>query len=96
MGMSVVFLGDSAADIDVFLQADAEPESSWVFLALGIIISLLSLTIYSIIFPGQNLPVISDLDTFGSLKGQVWLFILGMLVGGLMILSTLLTEVTRE
>ena len=45
MGMSVVFLGDSAADIDVFLQADAEPESSWVFLALGIIIELLSLTI---------------------------------------------------
>ena len=41
MGMSVVFLADSAADIDVFLQADAEPESYWVFLALGIIIALL-------------------------------------------------------
>ena len=73
-------MADSVADIDVFLQADAEPKSSWVFLALGIIIALLSLTIYSIIFPGQNLPVISDLETFASLKGQVWLFILGMLV----------------
>ena len=92
----MIFLTDSVTDIDVFLQADAEPKSSWVFLALGIIIALLSLTIYSIIFPGQNLPVISDLETFASLKGQVWLFILGMLVGALMILSTLLTEVTRE
>ena len=96
MGNGVVPLADSVTDIDVFLQADAEPKSSWIFLALGIIISLLSLTIYSIVFPGQNLPVISDLDTFSSLKGQVWFFILGMLVGAMMILSTLLTEVTRE
>ena len=82
--------------VDVFMQANSEPKSSWLLLVLGFIIVLLSLTIHSIVFPGQNLPVISDLETFGSLQGQVWIFILGMLVGTMMILSTLLTEVTRE
>ena len=89
-------MANSDQSIDVFMQANAEPRSSWLLLVLGVIIALLSLTIYSIAFPGQDLPVISDLETFGSLQGQVWIFILGMLVGTMMILATLLTEVTRE
>ena len=89
-------MAKSDQSIDVFMQANAEPRSSWLLLVLGVIIALLSLTIHSIAFPGQDLPVISDLETFGSLQGQVWIFILGMLVGTMMILATLLTEVTRE
>ncbi|MBL20448.1 MAG: hypothetical protein CMB42_01080 [Euryarchaeota archaeon] len=87
---------DPDVGVDVFLQADAEPKSSWLLSVMAFIIALLALTIHSIVFPGQNLPVVSDLETFSSLKGQIWIFILGMLVGAAMILSTLLTEVTRE
>ena len=62
-------MANSDPSVDVFMQANAEPKSSWLLLVLGFIVVILSLTIHSIVFPGQNLPVISDLETFRLTSG---------------------------
>ena len=47
-------MANSDPSVDVFMQANAEPKSSWLLLVLGLIIVILSLTIHSIVFPGQR------------------------------------------
>jgi len=54
------------------------------------------MVIYSILYPGQDYPVLSDFETFGSLTGGIWFFILGAIFGMFSIVATMITEATRE
>ena len=76
-----------------FLQGEQEPSASWAILVLGLVASL---TFLSILSPGQNLPVLSDFETFGNLTGGIWFFILGAIFGFFSIIATMITEATRE
>jgi hypothetical protein len=79
-----------------FLQGEQEPSASWAILVLGLVASLTFLTLFSILYPGQDLPVLSDFETFGNLTGGIWFFILGAIFGFFSIIATLITEATRE
>ena len=83
---------------DRFLQGEKEPSGSWVFIVLGIVLSLSFLLLYSILYPGQDLPVISDLVPVfsGVFDSGIWFFILGTMVGLFSILGRLLLEATSE
>ncbi|MDP7002062.1 MAG: hypothetical protein QF911_00585 [Candidatus Thalassarchaeaceae archaeon] len=81
-----------------FLQGEGEPESSWLFLILGFVTTLVFLVLYSILYPGNDLPVISTiLPVFeGVFDSGIWFFILGIMIGVFAILGTMLTEATSD
>tara|TARA_B100001778_G_scaffold40106_1_gene28856 strand:- start:424 stop:702 length:279 start_codon:yes stop_codon:yes gene_type:complete len=83
---------------DVFLQGEKEPSSSWVFIVVGTVFSLSFLLLYSILYPGQDLPVISDLIPVfsGVFDSGIWFFILGIMIGIFSIVGRLLLEATSE
>ena len=62
----------------------------------ALVSSLIFMVIYSILYPGQDYPVLSDFETFGSLTGGIWFFILGAVFGIFSIIATMITEATRE
>ena len=62
----------------------------------ALVSSLIFMVIYSILYPGQDYPVLSDFETFGSLNGGIWFFILGAIFGMFSIVATMITEATRE
>ena len=84
--------------VDRFLQGEKEPSGSWVFIVLGIVLSLSFLLLYSILYLGQGLPVISDLVPVfsGVFDSGIWFFILGTMIGLFSILGRLLLEATSE
>ena len=84
--------------VDRFLQGEKEPSGSWVFIVLGIVLSLSFLLLYSILYPGQGLPEISDLVPVfsGVFDSGIWFFILGTMIGLFSILGRLLLEATSE
>ncbi|MDG1536743.1 MAG: hypothetical protein P8Q45_05935 [Candidatus Thalassarchaeaceae archaeon] len=84
------------ANDDGFLQGDNEPAASRVILVGALVSALIFMVVFSILYPGQNYPVISDFETFGALTGGIWFFILGAMFGIFAILATMITEVTRE
>jgi len=53
---------------------------------------------FSLLYPGQELPVISSvLPIFsGIFDSGIWFFILGVMVGAFSIIGTLLLEATSE
>jgi len=81
---------------DEFLQGENEPTTSMVLLVIAGVGALVFMVIYSILYPGQDFPVLSDLETFGVLNGGIWFFILGAMLGLFAIFSTMITEATRE
>ena len=84
------------ANDDGFLQGDNEPAASRVILVGALVSALILMVVFSILYPGQNYPVISDFETFGALTGGIWFFILGAMFGIFAILATMITEATRE
>ncbi|DAC67816.1 MAG: hypothetical protein CMA06_04760 [Euryarchaeota archaeon] len=84
------------ANDDGFLQGDNEPAASRVILVGALVSALIFMVVFSILYPGQNYPVISDFETFGALTGGIWFFILGAMFGIFAILATMITEATRE
>ena len=84
--------------VDVFLQGEKEPSGSWIFIVVGVVFSLSFLVLYSILYPGQDLPVISDLVPVfrGVFDSGIWFFILGTMIGIFAILGRLLFEATSE
>jgi len=84
--------------VDVFLQGEKEPSGSWVFIVVGIVFSLSFLLLYSILYPGQDLPLISDLVPVfnGVFDSGIWFFILGIMIGVFSIIGRLLLEATSE
>ena len=84
------------ANDDGFLQGDNEPAASRVILVGALVSALIFMVVFSILYPGQNYPVISDFETFGALTGGIWFFILGAMFGIFAILATMITEGTRE
>ena len=81
---------------DGFLQGETEPAASMVVIVGALVSSLIFMVIYSILYPGQDYPVLSDFETFGSLTGGIWFFILGAIFGMFSIVATMITEATRE
>ena len=84
------------ANDDGFLQGDNEPAASRVILVGALVSALIFMVVFSILYPGQNYPVISDFETLGALTGGIWFFILGAMFGIFAILATMITEATRE
>ncbi|MEE2625494.1 MAG: hypothetical protein VYD50_04490 [Candidatus Thermoplasmatota archaeon] len=84
--------------IGEFLQGEGEPASSWLFLVLGVVTTLIFLVLYSILYPGNDLPVISSiLPVFeGVFDSGIWFFILGVMIGVFAIIGTMLTEATSD
>ena len=89
--------GDSGA-IGEFIQGEEEPSTSWVVLAFGLVTSLALLVLHGILYPGRELPVISEiLPMFdGVFDSGIWFFILGVMVGVFAIIATMMTEATSE
>ena len=89
--------GDGAL-IGEFLQGESEPDSSWILLVLGFVSTLIFLILFSILYPNNDLPVISSvLPVFeGVFDYGIWFFILGIMIGVFAILGTMLTEATSE
>ena len=89
---------DSTDSVGEFIQGESEPSSSWVVLALGLVLSLATLILHGILFPGRDLPVISDiLPVFdGVFDSGIWFFILGVMLGVFAIIATMMTEATSE
>ena len=81
---------------DGFLQGENEPGASKVVLVGALVSALIFMVVYSILYPGQDYPVLSDFETFGSLTGGIWFFILGAVLGMFSIIATMITEATRE
>ena len=81
-----------------FIQGEDEPSSSWVILAFGLVTSLALLVLHGILYPGRNLPVISEiLPVFeGVFDSGIWFFILGVMIGVFAIIATMTTEATSE
>ena len=81
-----------------FIQGEEEPSSSWVVIAFGLVTSLSLLILHSILYPGRDLPVISEiLPVFdGVFDSGIWFFILGVMGGVFAIIATMLTEATSE
>ena len=84
--------------IGEFLQGESEPDSSWILLVLGFVSTLIFLILFSILYPNNDLPVISSvLPVFeGVFDSGIWFFILGIMIGVFAILGTMLTEATSE
>ena len=89
---------DDTESIGEFLQGEREPASSWLFLVLGLVATLIFLVLYGILYPGSDLPVISSiLPVFeGVFDSGIWFFILGVMIGVFAIVGTMLTEATSE
>ena len=81
---------------DGFLQGENEPGASKVVLVGALVSALIFMVVYSILYPGQDYPVLSDFETFGSLTGGIWFFILGAVLGMFSIIATMITYATRE
>ena len=81
-----------------FIQGEDEPSSSWVILAFGLVTSLALLVLHGILYPGSDLPVISEiLPVFeGVFDSGSWFFILGVMIGVFAIIATMMTEATSE
>ena len=81
-----------------FIQGEDEPSSSWVILAFGLVTSLALLVLHGILYPGRDLPVISEiLPVFeGVFDSGIWFFILGGMIGVFAIIATMMTEATSE
>ena len=81
-----------------FIQGEDEPSSSWVIIAFGRVTSLALLVLHGILYPGRDLPVISEiLPVFeGVFDSGIWFFILGVMIGVFAIIATMMTEATSE
>ena len=88
----------SSGTVGEFIQGEEEPSSSWVVLAFGLVTSLALLVLHGILYPGRELPVISEiLPMFeGVFDSGIWFFILGVMVGVFAIIATMMTEATSE
>jgi hypothetical protein len=87
-----------SSTVGEFIQGEEEPSSSWVVLAFGLVTSLALLVLHGILYPGRDLPVISEiLPMFdGVFDSGIWFFILGVMGGVFAIIATMLTEATSE
>ena len=81
---------------DGFLQGENEPGASKVVLVGALVSALIFMVVYSILYPGQDYPDLTDFENFGSLTGGIWFFILGAVLGMFSIIATMITEATRE
>ena len=81
-----------------FIQGEDEPSSSWVIIAFWLVTSLALLVLHGILYPGRDLPVISEiLPVFeGVFDSGIWFFILGVMIGVFAIIATMMTEATSE
>ena len=81
-----------------FIQGEDEPSSSWVIIAFGLVTSLALLVLHGILYPGRDLPVISEILPVceGVFDSGIWFFLLGVMIGVFAIIATMMTEATSE
>ena len=86
------------SSVDEFIQGEKEPASSGVVVVLGFVSMLSFLILYGILFPGRDMPVVSEvLPMFeGVFDSGIWFFLLGVIFGAFSIVATMLTEATSE
>tara|TARA_Y100001936_G_C15875455_1_gene559986 strand:- start:444 stop:722 length:279 start_codon:yes stop_codon:yes gene_type:complete len=86
------------SQITEFIQGEKEPESSSVVLVLGLVSALSFLVLYGILYPGREMPVVSELLPMfeGVFDSGIWFFLLGAMLGVFAIIGTMLTEATSE
>ena len=87
-----------SSQITEFIQWEKEPQSSSVVIALGVVASLSFLLLYGILYPGREMPVVSELLPMfeGVFDSGIWFFLLGAMLGIFAIIGTMLTEATSE
>ena len=87
-----------SSQITEFIQGEKDPQSSSVVLALGVVASLSFLLLYGILYPGREMPVVSELLPMfeGVFDSGIWFFLLGAMLGIFAIIGTMLTEATSE
>ena len=86
------------SQISEFIQGEKEPESSSVVLVLGVVSALSFLVLYGVLYPGREMPVVSELLPMfeGVFASGIWFFLLGAMLGVFAIIGTMLTEATSE
>ncbi|MAZ23612.1 MAG: hypothetical protein VX865_04315 [Candidatus Thermoplasmatota archaeon] len=86
------------SQISEFIQGEKEPESSSVVLVLGVVSALSFLVLYGVLYPGREMPVVSELLPMfeGVFDSGIWFFLLGAMLGVFAIIGTMLTEATSE
>ena len=96
-GVCVVSI-EVPSSVDEFIQGEKEPASSGVVVVLGFVSMLSFLILYGILFPGRDMPVISEvLPMFeGVFDSGIWFFLMGVIFGAFSIIATMLTEATSE
>ena len=83
------------SSVDVFIQGEKEPASSGVVVVLGFVTMLSFLILYGILFPGRDMPVVSEvLPMFeGVFDSGIWFFLLGVIFGAFSILALSLIHI---
>ena len=86
------------SQVSEFIQGEKEPESSSVVLVLGVVSALSFLVLYGVLYPGREMPVVSELLPMfeGVFDSGIWFFLLGAMLGVFAIIGTMLTEATSE
>ena len=89
---------DVPSSVDVFIPGEKEPAYSVIVLVLGFVTMLSFLVLYGILFPGRDMPVVSEvLPMFeGVFDSGIWFFLLGVIFGAFSIVATMLAEATSE
>ena len=65
---------------------------------LGVVSALSFLVLYGVLYPGREMPVVSELLPMfeGVFDSGIWFFLLGAMLGVFAIIGTMLTEATSE
>ena len=86
------------SSVDEFIQGEKEPASSGVVVVLGFVSMLSFLILYGILFPGRDMPVISEvLPMFeGVFDSGIWFFLLGVIFGAFSIIATIILLVRES
>ncbi len=89
---------EGSSQITEFIQGEKEPESSYVVIMIGVVSMLSFLVLYSVLYPGRDMPVVSELLPMfeGVFDSGIWFFLLGAMLGVFAIVATMLAEATSE
>lgn len=79
-------------------QGSAEPELSRVILTMMSVGIIALLGLFSVVFGWDSFPIIGNLVPFFEMVGDggIWYYIIGILVSGLLLLSSMAAEVLAD
>ena len=73
---------EGSGHITEFIQGEKEPESSYVVIMIGVVSMLSFLVLYGVLYPGRDMPVVSELLPMfeGVFDSGIWFFLLLSLI----------------